>query len=121
MTTCASIKYLQRQEKYYSLIFTNIFKKAWKGIPGEGDQLEKQHLLSLNWPPALIKALDDPFKYFVVLASGETFYFERAEYLNNDFVRLRGLRPNPNQFDYPRGIEVRVSEITSIADAPEGV
>lgn len=84
--------------------------------------MEKQHLLSLNWPPALIKALSDPFEYTVCLSSGEVWIFERAEYVNNDFVKLHGLINLGNDdFEYPRGIEIRVSEITSIADAPRGV
>lgn len=75
----------------------------------------------LNWPPALIKALTDEFEYHITLSSGEFFSFTKAEYLNDDFVKLKGVPRYENEPEFPRGIEVRVSHITRIADAPNGV
>ena len=77
--------------------------------------MDKNYLLSLNWPPALLKALDDPFEYLITLRTGEEIYFTNAKYLNSDFVKLDGIK------EWPRGIEVRVSDIMYIADAPNGV
>lgn len=80
--------------------------------------MDKQHLIALNWPPALIKALDDPFEYQLTLTNGETFTFEQAEYVNSDFIRIRWYNQG---IKYPRGIEIRVSQIATIVDAPNGI
>lgn len=75
-----------------------------------------------NWPPALIKAMHDPFYYQVKLLTGEEWYIESAQYLNDHYACLKILREwrgaNIPQFD--RGVEVRVSNIAWIADAPKG-
>lgn len=81
-------------------------------------------LLTERWPPALVKALNDSFNYFVRLRSGVIFVIESAEVINAEWVRLhichdgyfdtnRGVR---SLFDFKRGIEVRVIDIELIAD-----
>lgn len=73
----------------------------------------------LNWPPALIKATMDEFTYSLKLNSGDIFIFTSADYLNDDFVRLNNIKNSDKTFN--RGVEIRVSEIDWVADAPHGV
>lgn len=101
------------------------------------------YLEKLNWPNVLIKAVHDEFMYALKLRTGECWFFCMAEYSNDEFVLLKmgtsfeindfkshsGLRGadarvfNYNITDLPeydRGIEVRVSDIVWIIDAPFG-
>lgn len=73
-----------------------------------------------------MKAVTDQFDYVCKLSTGETLYFTSAT-INGDFCTLDGLghtthsdskRDLPHPF--PRGLEVRISEIVWCADAPAG-
>lgn len=75
---------------------------------------------------ALAKAIHDPFDYALRLRTGEIVAFEFAEIIDKDWVRLT-LKPHNNQppktrlpFPAPRGIDVRLSDIVWVMDAPEG-
>jgi hypothetical protein len=82
---------------------------------------------SLEYPDALIKACFDPFTYVLQIRSGQIIAFESAS-INGDWVHLT--RPGHTSFDFarpydlkfpcPRGIDVRLSEIVWVADAPNG-
>lgn len=76
--------------------------------------------LKWSWPPALIKALVDPFYYEVKLHTGEQWYIKSAQYLNDDYACLT-LHPDWSKAPYfERGVEVRISNIAWIADTPKG-
>lgn len=97
--------------------------------------------LDAGWPPALIKAINDPFEYYIKLKNGDNFYFREATEIDKQWVRLEvfndvdGITDTPAKMlkectaiagkppyhdVFPRGLEVRVSEIAYIADAPHG-
>jgi hypothetical protein len=79
----------------------------------------------LNWPSVLTKAIIDEWMYMVKLKTGEMYAFERAHYVNDEFVRIdvsyldepyteHGLEQPKIFFD--RGMEIRVSDIVWVAD-----
>jgi hypothetical protein len=73
-------------------------------------------------PPALAKAMHDPFSYALRLRTGEEFEFESAELETPGWVHLRevrGIHPFPHG-PVERGIDVRISEIVWVLDAPGG-
>ena len=84
-----------------------------------------------NMPRAVEKALHDPFDYALMLKNGTLIRFQEASMVRDtDWVRLsweddgvfgvqkESRRPIP--FPCPRGIDVRISEILWVADAPGG-
>lgn len=76
------------------------------------------HLIhKLNWPPALVKSLTDQFEYELTLKTGRPIFFTHSTYLNDEFVKLHG----SDEKLAPRGIELRVSEIAYVIDAPHGI
>ena len=75
-------------------------------------------------PTALGKSMEDQFDYAMKLRTGEVLRFERAEDLGGGWVRVH-FHEDGNEFhiDYfpaPRGVDVRVSEIIWVIDAPIG-
>jgi hypothetical protein len=102
--------------------------------PNDPDDFERQEieykedddrLLEEGWPPALVKARDDPFDYACGLRTGAVIRFGTCEDLGHGWVRLL---PEPAPADdghdlpypCPRGVDVRVDDIVWCADAPEG-
>lgn len=85
-----------------------------------------------NIPPALWKAVLDPFDYAIGLKSGMVIRFQEATIVGDGkWVYLSGLDNWPEQyastdygegipFPFPRGIEVRLDDIEWVADAPAG-
>lgn len=73
----------------------------------------EEELVYLGYPPALAKACFDFFSYRVCLRTGAEIDFESATPLVGGWVRL-------NCEKYDRGIEVRVSDILWVVDAPFG-
>lgn len=66
----------------------------------------------------------DEFAYLVHLRDGSTYYCrggERYEHPFCDWMHLNGVRPvlHPNM-EYERGMDVRISAIVAVIDAPEG-
>jgi hypothetical protein len=81
----------------------------------------------LLFPPAILKAMEDPFYYAVGLRNGMVIYFECVEDVYGEWLILRLLegdiegRTNPPELPpCPRGLEVRLSDIVWAADAPFG-
>lgn len=75
-----------------------------------------------TYPPALIKASNDPFDYACRLRTGEIICFRSAT-IQGNFVTLEINQDNqggPLPFSFDRGIEVQVSDIVWCADAPNG-
>lgn len=78
----------------------------------------------------LSKACADTFDYAMRLRTGEIIRFEFAEIINSEWIRLTltnqvdGDAPEENArhipFPCPRGIDVRISDIVWVADAPYG-
>ena len=94
-------------------------------LPDPGDEYE-----ALGYPPALAKACWDPFLYGLQLKNGTTIFFREATAINKDWIRIRELEHDHPDFggeinschalgDH-RGIEIRVSEILWVTDAPWG-
>lgn len=80
----------------------------------------------LTGSEALAKACQDPFDYAMKLRTGEVINFEFARVLNKEWVHL-GIKPMDEQPEtgriaYPadRGVDVRVSDIVWVMDAPRG-
>ncbi len=80
-----------------------------------------------RYPPSLLKACGDEFEYVCKLTSGEVIYFTRAM-ISGDYCTLEGLEVS-KQLSYtdqklphlfPRGLDVRISDILWCADAPNG-
>lgn len=79
----------------------------------------------LNWPYELAKATVDQFFYEIRLRDGTVIEFEEATVLNPEWIRIDGITSMfQNQRDckkcYDRGLAIRISDIVSIADAPNG-
>lgn len=101
---------------------------------GPGYAYTEPDLCNLGWPYALAKAAtDNGFEYALGLRTGQILVFtgaEPVEPLTTGFVRLTGVSshwPAPDNDLHPgddmrfdRGIEIRISEIAWVADAPWG-
>jgi hypothetical protein len=81
-----------------------------------------------RYPPSLLKACCDQFDYACKLTSGEIIYFTKAT-ISGEYCALEGLeaskqlstrREQKLPHPFPRGLDVRVSDILWCADAPEG-
>lgn len=77
---------------------------------------------SERYPPSLIKACSDqPFDYAMLLRTGQVIRFEGAE-IHGAYATLtldcetQARLP----FPFPRGLDVRISDIVWCADAPNG-
>ena len=77
-------------------------------------------------PPALAKALRDPFDYAMGLRDGTVIRFTEAsmepgsEWVHINFEGWHGHEIVGQPFTFERGLDVRISEIAWIADAPQG-
>ncbi len=89
------------------------------------EEMDKMRVLLVG-SKALAKAIHDPFDYALKLRAGEVITFEFAEIIDRDWVRLhlkkQDEQPNKNRlpFPAPRGMDVRLSDIVWVMDAPEG-
>jgi hypothetical protein len=85
---------------------------------------EEQRLEKAGWPLFLRKALRDPFDYAACVRGLGIVRFEDVEEAGKGWVRLRGIRWKDQSdrlpFPFDRGVEVRLSNIVWVADAPEG-
>lgn len=84
-----------------------------------------------SYPPALAKACYDPFDYAMGLTDGTVIFFEYAEPVSRLWVTIMGVRQGPravlqdgtsdrSNAIFERGLDVRVSQIAWVADAPYG-
>lgn len=80
----------------------------------------------LTGSPALAKACFDDFDYAMKLRTGEVIYFSTANVINKEWVHLHlkpmDEQPKANRIAYPaeRGVDVRMSDIVWVMDAPLG-
>ncbi len=85
----------------------------------------------LDYPAALEKACFDQFDYAVHVRGVGVICFERADPINREWVKLKGIRglaPTLQEIDtcaamgrlFERGMDVRVADIVWVADAPFG-
>jgi hypothetical protein len=89
-----------------------------------------------KYPPALLKATCDPFLYALGLRDGTVVDFESAE-IYGEWVTIHGENDESGRSgmsdesgessgsrwkgrDCPRGVDIRLSEIVWVADAPNG-
>lgn len=87
-------------------------------------------LVTMGYPTMLAKACTDAFDYCLKLKNGDLIRFAEAKAISPEWVLIKELdlrrshfqSPNiyDNAFLFDRGIEVRISEIVWIADAPSG-
>lgn len=84
-------------------------------------------------PDALIKAIHDPFDYALGLKNGQVMEFTEAR-LCRPFVFVSGIKRTTIKgleaetaanarypsCDFDRGVDIRISEIAWVADAPHG-
>jgi hypothetical protein len=113
---------------------TEVFELRMK-VSEQDQDAQYKALMDAGWPPALIKAVDDPFDYALRLKDGSLIFFEYAVPCgkNNEWASLyfqdihRGSEVWRVSFNHnfkvggnDRGLEVRVSEIVWAADAPFG-
>lgn len=76
-------------------------------------------------PPSLLKALRDSFDYALGLKNGHVIHFSEAHLLKGErWIKLIGFNETIEMdgvsFSFPRGLDVRISEIAWVADAPNG-
>jgi hypothetical protein len=90
-------------------------------------QAEDKLLSIAGLPPALAKSCqDNPFDYALKLRTGEVITFSGASLLNLDWIHLTvkpmDEQPSVNRIAFPaeRGMDVRLSDIVWVMDAPEG-
>ena len=83
---------------------------------------------SNRYPSVLLKAMVDTFDYAVGLRNGAVILFASA-FISGDWVVLHtdggpsaddDFRPYGYKYQCPRGVEIRVSDIAWLADAPGG-
>jgi hypothetical protein len=85
---------------------------------------------AFGYPPALVKACEDPFDYALKLRTGELWYFNEATPINREWVSINTVeafghsdeasRLETKRPPFDRGVDVRVSDIVWVADAPHG-
>jgi hypothetical protein len=72
---------------------------------------------------ALAKACFDPFDYALKLRTGEVIRFESASLINSEWIHISiGDLPQIDSLPYKaeRGIDIQISEIVWVMDAPMG-
>lgn len=84
-------------------------------------------LESILGSEALAKACyDDSFDYALKLRTGEVVRFIGAKLLNREWINIelpqdkRWNTPNPFPFSADRGVDIRISDIVWVMDAPNG-
>ena len=92
-------------------------------------ELERENkvLESILGSEALAKACTDkPFDYALRLRTGEVVRFVGATLLNREWINIELAKdgqwrtPNPFPFSADRGIDIRISDIVWVMDAPNG-
>jgi hypothetical protein len=86
---------------------------------------ETENLRALGYPPALAKACVDLFEYALGLRDGTVIWFAVAEAIDETWVRLEGIGyvgdghgRKADWANFLRGFEVRVTDISWVADNP---
>jgi hypothetical protein len=76
-----------------------------------------EELKMINWPPALKEACHDPHPagYVAGSISGTTFYFNRSERINDDWVLLISEKGESTDSVRIRNVEMRISLIGWVA------
>jgi hypothetical protein len=81
---------------------------------------DELHALQLCGSEALAKACVDEFDYALKLETGEIFRFTGARIINSAWVHINGIGKNRATWGHERGIDIRLSSIVWVMDAPEG-
>lgn len=72
-------------------------------------------------PPSLLKAwFDQDFSYALELRNGRIINFKGAEFNPGSQFATLDLRDSLDGHPFPRGIDVRISDIVWCGDAPDG-
>lgn len=87
---------------------------------------DEKHLVAIVGSKALAKACLDSFDYALKLRTGEVIFFSEATVLNREWIHLEVKsmedQPTSNRIAYPamRGVDIRLSDIVWVMDAPMG-
>jgi len=74
-----------------------------------------------TYPPALAKAVNDPFDYALMLTNGLMYEFSDAVVIDKDWVRIHTKQETmTRRFCFDRGLEIQIKNIMWVADAPHG-
>lgn len=93
------------------------------------DELNYASMVGLPVDHHLIKAMIDPFDYALKTRSGEIVQFCECKYLGGGWVRLTTHEmhnldhvPKEQRLAFPaeRGVDIRISDIVWVMDAPAG-
>lgn len=106
--------------------FADAFANLEAGDAQPIEDNESKLIKIITGSDALAKACQDTFDYAMKLRTGEVIRFYCAEILNDEWVTLDlypiDEQPDSNRIAYPakRGMDVRISDIVWVMDAPEG-
>lgn len=126
--TYFTVKTREAETAQLQVLPASSLMKEWEGRLREVETLEEEdHFTdpSGEIPPALIKALtDQPWTYRLGLRNGQVIHFSGARLVpGGKWVTLVGDGGNHvemSDVSFARGLNVRVSDIAWIADAPNG-
>jgi hypothetical protein len=95
---------------------------AWNEAEGRFEELHRDQLraLLICGSRALAKACVDSFDYALKLNTGEVFRFTDASIMNSEWVHIAGIGDSRETWGHERGIDIRLSSIVWVMDAPEG-
>ncbi len=86
----------------------------------------ERRIQAVTGSAALAKACQDEFDYALRLRTGEVIYFSSAEVIGSGWVNIilkpMDEQPKQNRVAYPadRGMDIRISDIVWVMDAPNG-
>lgn len=100
-------------------------KQIVSEVSGEWDNWEERVANETGWPDSLVKATGDPFDYMLGLRDGRMIQFtearivQKGKWLHLKEPRISG-DGDLSKIPFERGMDVRVSEIVWVCDAPFG-
>jgi hypothetical protein len=82
----------------------------------------------MKYPPAILKAMGDPFIYAIGLRDGTVLFIECVTEIHGDWITVRLSEETSEHVERmrrtfppcPRGLNIRLSDIVWAADAPYG-
>ena len=103
----------------------DIFGKTELELELEMEQIKatEMQLTSILGSEALVKACMDPFDYALKLRTGEVIGFSKAKVMNRDWIHVSiktDTVKNPFGVSVSRGMDIRISDIVWVMDAPNG-
>lgn len=122
MTACLSIT----KNKMNNTEFNDGEKDLLYSREDREAEIQRAVELAIVGSPALAKACYDEFDYALRLRTGEVIRFYSAEIISQAWIHISGvvIADVPASISLPyradRGVDVRISDIVWVMDAPEG-